>query len=400
MSAAASAAPGEAQIEGPRVLVVTRRFWPSCSDSTQRLMSWAKSLQSRGASLTVLTPRWHSTWSTRIDFCEMPVHRLEYAPTNPMRSARYSRGLSDWVSKHCSNFDVIYCDAADLEAQIILTQVPGLHRPPVVIRFDPLELGDGSDPRWQPGTRTLDACRRASIVVAPRADAHQRLRAAGIQDTKIERIPDISTPIIRTDMVRAAARNALADINHDLFVRSTDRVVVCPLELTRKSGVEFLIRAIGPLVQDHRALRVWLLGDSAERGRFYDQLRYNGWHNLIAMPGAFEDLDEVLRVADMCIIPARGHGLGWLIPKCAASSVPFLTPDSPELRSMVDSEPTSQLTFRDGDVESLREKISQWLHSPIPFRQAIARAREQQAGQPLPAWDSLLARCAASFSRI
>lgn len=400
MSAAASAGPSEAQIEGPRVLVVTRRFWPSSSDSTQRLMCWARSLQSRGAILTVLTPRWHSSWSSRLDVREMPVHRLEFAPTNPMRTARYARGLTDWVSKNCSNFDVIYCDAADLEAQIILTQVPGLHRPPVVIRFDPLELGDGCDPRWQPGARTLDACRRASIVVAPRADAHQRLRAIGIQDAKIERIADTATPISRTDMARAAARNALADINHDLFVRSTDRVVVCPLELTRKSGVEFLIRAIGPIVQEHRALRVWLLGDSAERGRFYDQLRYNGWHNLIAMPGAFEDLDEVLRVADMCIVPARGHGLGWLIPMCAASSVPFLSPDSPELRCLVNSENASQLTFRDGDIESLRDRISQWLHTPTPFRQAIARAREQQVGQPLLAWDSLLTRCAASFSKI
>ena len=394
-----SAAPGEAQIEGPRVLIVTRRFWPSCSDSTQRLMSWARSLQANGASLCILTARWHSSWSTRLDFREIPVHRLEYAPTNPMRAARYGRGLADWVSKHCANFDVIYCDAADLEAQIILTQVPGLHRPPVVLRFDPLELADGSDLRWQPGARTLDACRRASIVVAPRADAHQRLRAIGIQDTKIERIADASIPISRTDMVRAAARNALADINHDLFVRSTDRVVVCPLELTRKSGIELLIRAIGPLVQDDRALRVWLLGDSGERSRFYDQLRYNGWHNLIAMPGAFEDLDEVLRVADLCIVPARGHGLGWLIPKCAASSIPFLTPDSPELCGLIDTENVSQLTFRDGDVESLREKISQWLHSPLLFRQATARAREQQVSQPLPAWDALLARCAASFSK-
>ncbi len=400
MSAAASGGPGEAQIEGPRVLVVTRRFWPSCSDSTQRLMSWARSLQSRGANLSVLTPRWHSSWTTRIDFREMPVHRLEYAPTNPMRTARYGRGLADWVSKNGSNFDVIYCDAADLEAQIILTQVPGLRRPPVVIRFDPLELADGYDPRWQPGPRTLDACRRASIVVAPRADAQQRLRAIGIQETKVERIADSSTPISRTDMVRAAARNALADINHDLFVRSTDRVVVCPLELTRKAGVEFLIRAVGPLVQDHRGLRLWLLGDSAERGRFYDQLRYNGWHNLITMPGAFEDLDEILRVADMCVVPARGHGLGWLIPKCVASSVPFLTPDSPELRALVDSESLSQLTFRENDVEGLRDRVAQWLHTPNPFRQAIARAREQQVSQPLPAWDSLLARCAASFSKI
>ncbi len=98
----------------------------------------------------------------------------------------------------------------------------------------------------------------------------------GIQDSKIERIADSAQPISRTDMARAAARNAVADINHDLFVRGTIAVLVCPFDLTRKSGVEFLIRAVGPLVQEHRALRVWLLGDSVERSRIYDQLRFNG----------------------------------------------------------------------------------------------------------------------------
>ncbi len=399
MTAAASVVASRAPGELPRVLIVTRRFWPSSSDGTQRLMSWSSSLQAQGTSVSVTTARWHSSWSTRVDFREMPVHRLEYAPTNPMRAARYGRGLADWVSKNVANFDLIYCDAADLEAQVILTQVPGLHRPPVIVRFDPVELAEGYDARWQPGTRTLDAIRRASLIVVPRVDALQRLRAIGIQEDKIERIPDASAPISRTDLARAAARNAVADINHDLFVRSTDRVVVCPLELTRRAGVELLIRAIGPLVQEHRALRVWLLGDSAERSRFYDQLRYNGWHNLVVMPGAFEDLDEVLRVADLCVIPARGHGLGWLIPKCAASSIPFLAPDSPELRNVVDCEPASALTFRDGDVESLRNKLSQWLNEPLPFRQAVARAREQQINQASPQWAALLSKCSVAFAK-
>ncbi len=389
-----SVAPG-----APRLLVVTRRFWPSSSDSTQRLVSWTSSLQSRSATVSILTARWHSSWSTRVDFREMPVHRLEYAPTNPMRAARYSRGMADWVSKNSANFDLIYCDSADIEANVILTQVAGLHRPPVIVRFDPLELADGCDPHWQPGTKTLDAVRRAALVVAPRADAYQRLRAIGIQESRIELLPDLVPPVSRTEIARAAARNAVADINHDLFARSTDRVVVCPLELTRKAGAELLIRAIGPLVQEHRALRVWLLGDSAERSRLYDQLRYNGWHNLVAMPGAFEDLDEVLRVADLCVIPARGRGLSWTIPKCAASSLPFLTPDSPELRNVVNCDPNGPLTFRDGDVESLRNKLNQWLNNPLPHRTAIAGAREHLVSQPVPAWDAMLARAAAAFAK-
>lgn len=379
--------------EAPRVLIVSRRFWPICTDSTQRLMSFANSLAACGTKIGVLSARWHSSWSPRIDIREMPIHRLELAPTNPLRSARYARSLVDWVTKHSAEYDLIYFDAAELEAQVILSQVKTPQRPPVVVRFDPLELAPGFEARWQPSSLTLDACRRADYVIAPRADALQRLKVAGILDHKIVRIADTPNAVSRTDAVRAAARNALAGINHDLFVRSTDRVVVCPGELTRKWGVELLIRAIGPLVQDNRSLRVWLLGDSSERSYFYEQLKYNGWHNLIAMPGAFEDMDEVLRVADICVVPARGQGLGWLVPKCITSFIPVLVADGPELQCCFSSQTNSSLVFRDGSIENLREKLIQWLKEPQALRQASASARQQMMSQAWGGpWSTLLAR--------
>ncbi len=378
----------------PRVLIVSRRFWPICSDSTQRLLSWASALATHCSRVSVLSARWHNSWSPRIDVREMEVHRIELAPLNPLRTARYTRALVEWVSNHISEFDVIYCDAAELEAQAILSQVKNLQRPPVIVRFDPLELALGNEVRWQPSALTLEACRRADYVIAPRADALQRLKAAGILDHKIVRISDAQTAVTRTEAVRSAARKALADINHDLFVRGTDRVVVCPGELTQRGGVELLIRAIGPLVQDNRGLRVWLLGDSSERARLYEQLRYNGWHNLIAMPGAFEDLEEVLRVADLCVIPARGQGLGWLLPKCVTSFIPLLVADGVELQSFFAVEPHSPLVFRDGSVENLREKLIRWLNEPQALRHASAQARQQMMGLAFSgSWESLLASC-------
>jgi glycosyltransferase involved in cell wall biosynthesis len=383
----------------PRVLIVSRRFWPSCTDSTQRLMNLACGLQSDGASLSVLTAKWHASWSSRIDVREIPVFRFEAAPTNPLRTSRYCRALADWFHSKLGQFDVVYCDAADLEAQVLLTQVVASQRPPCIIRFDPLELADGFDPRWQPSGRTLDAVRHASTIVAPRTDAVQRLKAIGVQDHKIVRLPDIPSPLSRTEIVRAAARNALADINHDLFVRSSDRVVVYIGDLTRKTGVDLMIRALGPIVQEHRALRLWLIGDSPERSRAYEQLRYNGWHNLVAMPGAFEDLDEVLRVADLCVAPMRGQSLGWLIPKCIVSGIPILVGDSPELQQMVGVDCGKTLAFREANADSLHEKLTQWLHDPLPIRRALAAAREHYLSQkPATSWSTMLARSIASYS--
>ncbi len=116
---------------------------------------------------------------------------------------------------------------------------------------------------------------------------------------------------------------------------------------------------------------------------------------------AFEDLDEVLRVADLCVMPARGNGLSWLTPKCIASGLPFIAPDSPELRSMADYEALGQLVFRDGDVEHLRERVAQWLDSPQPFRQSILRAREQSVAQSsVSSAENPLLRCFSACVKV
>jgi glycosyltransferase involved in cell wall biosynthesis len=383
----------------PRVLIVSRRFWPTSSDGTQRLLSLTSSLAAAGAQLSVLTARWHASWSSRIDFREMPVHRFEIAPTNPLRNARYSRGLAEWFTRNANQYDLVYCDAAELEAQILTSLQSGNQRLPVLVRFDPNELIEGSESRWQPGQKTIEACRRATNVVAPRSDAVQRLKSMGIADDKIIRIPDSTSPLTRSDATRAAARNALADINHDLYVRSTDQVVVCFCEFSRRSGVDLLVRAIGPLVQENRSLRVWLVGDSSERSRIYEQLRYNGWHNLIAMPGAFEDMDEVLRVADLVVVPGRGQGLGWIVPKCIASGISLLAVESPELRSMLPGDQEKLITYRDGDIELLRNRIEQWVQNPQALRNAIGVAREHIVGQRSNVnWETILTRTANAFS--
>lgn len=385
----------------PRVLVVSRRYWPHCADSSWRLMSWVSQLSRGGAKVTILSATWHKDWTQRIECREVPVFRIEHAPTNPLRTARYSRALSEWVISRLNDFDLIYCDAAELEAQVLLSQVPSLNRPPVVVRFDPLELSDGSDLNWHPNIRTEDACRRASLIIAPRADAHQRLKSMGIDESKIYRMLDIPDVIERADLSRAAARNALADINHDLFVRGTDRVLIFAGELTRNWGAELLIRAVGPLLYDHRSLRVWLLGDSSERSRLYEILRYQGWHNLITMPGCFEDMSEVMKVADLCVVPARGKGLSWILPTCLASGIPILTAEGsiPSLRGFLPQELESQqLTFRDGDVESLRMRIKDWLAGSKSLLQTAAVVRQKLATQSAFSFEALLARCNLTVS--
>ncbi len=370
-----------------RVLVVTRHFWPSTTDQTWRLRSWVKQLKQQGFRPTVVTPRWHSTWPNQLSCEETPIVRIDAPPTSELRTNRYGRALTSWVSQELNELDFIYCDAASSDAHAILTQLPN-NRVPVVVRFDPRELAkNASFPRigrWHPSPKTMDVCRRATAIVVPNSFAHQQLLATGCDPALIHRIPDsMGVRVDRSVAARTAARMILANINHDLFVRSQDKVVVCPGELTRDWEIDLLIQALNPLLEEQRSLKLWILGDSIERSRIYDSLQYYGLHRIVVMPGAFTDVEQVLQAADLCVFPAVGCGLGWLLPTCIASSIPVVVADSPEVRSTF-GELANQLCFRANDANELQLWIRRWLRNTKSLEQSVASAREMLVSQSLP----------------
>jgi glycosyltransferase involved in cell wall biosynthesis len=137
-----------------------------------------------------------------------------------------------------------------------------------------------------------------------------------------------------------------------------------------------LIKAIVPLLEKHRHLRLWILGDSRERGKIFESLRHYGQHRVVAMPGVFTDLDPVFSAADACVFPAAQQGLGWLLPTCIANAIPFLVSDSLQVRHML-GEQASELTFAAGQVVELRSKLADWLHDAGPLAAAAARVNRQ-----------------------
>lgn len=363
-----------------RVLVVARHYWPTTTDQTLRLRAWTEQLERQGWRASVVTPRWHASWPRRVACKEIPIFRLDAPPPSEFRSGRYGRLLASWIHRELASFTAIYCDAADSDAHAILSQLPNNHRVPVIVRFDPRELASATAPAtrlvsWRPSPKAVDACRRASIVLVPNAMAHQQLLAAGLDPSKIHRVADVLGQVIdRSRAARQEARRILANINHDLFVRSQDEVIVCPGELSRNWGIDVLIQALGPLVEEQRSLKLWILGDSIERPRIYEALQRNGLHRLVAMPGSFTDLEQVLQVANLCVLPAPGRGLGWLLPTCLASSLPIAIADSSEARAAL-GEAASPLCFNAEDPVALQSWVRHWLRNPKPIAQSVAAAR-------------------------
>jgi glycosyltransferase involved in cell wall biosynthesis len=353
-----------------RVLVINRHFWPTTNDDTLRLFHWTQHLSRQGAQVTVVTPRWHSSWPRRITCDAVQVQRLDSPPTHSLRWGAYARQLSQWLSQHLSNFDLVYCDRPDADAAAVVPLMPQVPTTPFVVRYDPLPHS-GS-----PLRKAVDICRRANKVLASTVVAEQQLLSAGIHRAAIQRLGQTAGICYDRNLEsRRAARQILGDANHDLFARSHDQVLVCPGELNSEWRIADFIRELAPLIEEYRCLRVWILGDSRERPALYELLRHEGLHRLVAMPGIFTDLQEIFQAADLCVFPAPGMGLGWLLPTCIASSVPVLAADCPDVRRMLGDQ-SEQLILRSDVVGDLRRQVASWLHQPTRLAHSISQVRK------------------------
>ncbi len=364
-----------------RVLVIARHFWPATTDDTLRLWQWICRLQDSGAQVTVATPRWNANWPRQIVCQGVRVQRIDYPPTQMLRSGRYVRQLTHWLSSVAEEFDAVYCDAVDLEATAVLASECNRH--PLVVRMAlPAPAASamvGSRHRTREiSSKVLAVCRSASGVIVGDARTHQQLLTAGLDQSLIVRAPAPSgARYDRTPEARRRARQMLSEANHDLFARAQDRVVVCPGELNLQWNVVALIEELAPLIEEQRSLRVWILGDGRARAKVYDALQREGLHRLVTMPGLFTDLEEVLQAADLCVFPAPGLGLGWLIPTCIASGISLLVSDSPGARQQLEPH-ASELLYSSDQPRALRTRVSQWLTSPTIFSDSLQRARLQQ----------------------
>lgn len=353
-----------------RVLVVARHFWPTTNDDSLRLYHWAQQLRRQGDEVIVATPRWHSTWPQRIVCNGVSVARINYPPSHSLRLGSYARQLAQWISREAGQFDLIYCDDPHADAATIVNHSEHLDQVPVIVRY--AETAEGSKSRRQ----AAEVCRRASLVLVGNPVAEQQLLSAGLARQNILRAVQVyGSSIDRNPEARRIARQVLADANHDLFARSQDRVLVCPGELTTAWGIKQLIRELAPLIEEHRWLRVWILGDSRERPVIYEMLQQDGLHRLVAMPGIFTDLTEVFQAADLCVFPAAGLGFGWLIPTCIANSIPILVNASPEAQRVLGDQ-ASELMLPFDLPRELRGRVAQWLRNPAPLTQSVAAVRK------------------------
>lgn len=354
-----------------RLLIVARRFWPCTNDSALRLRRITETLVREGWQITVLTPRWHSNWPTRVTLNGTSVVRVDAPPVTALRQIRYQQHLKQWAAQNANSFDVVYCDQADWDADAVLSCLNSSSQ----VKLVRLDIGELE-------TCCADtihrACSRASRVLVLSQLAHQRAVAMGLANSQLLRVWDWSVP--RIDRSHAACREArqiLSETNGDLFLSRGERVIVVPGELSSRWRIELIIRSMGAFLERQPGIRLWILGGNAERkfalDAIVDMLRDFGIHRIVSLPGTFTSIDTVLQAADCCLFPGRGCGCDYLIPTCVASGIPILAARTSELDSQL-GPAASNMCFEPESASDLLQKVRHWWERPSEFSEAAQSA--------------------------
>ncbi len=362
------------------ILVVARRFWPTITDGTLWLQAVIEQWVRAGLKVEVVTNRPVPNWSRKIYFGPVPVHRYEQKSRLGWGQSGYLRKVVEHVQGAAAKFDLLAFVECGAEARSVLTKVPPAVRPPAVVYFDGL-------PNAVHAVSPSEVCRAADLVVVPHQLAHRRLLALGELETPVIRHSLTAINSVQRDIgSRRRARQVLGGTNQELFLRVSDRLVVCPGELNDTWNIDWLLHQLIPLVESQKHFRLWLLGDGPQRSNYYRRLQDAGLHRHIAMPGTFTDLELVLQAADICVFPSTQHGAAWLIPTCAANGIPMLVADSADNRrvledSSMDKAESDVFFSVDDSNASLRERTKQWLEDPSKIERITLQIQQRCGGR-------------------
>ena len=122
-------------------------------------------------------------------------------------------------------------------------------------------------------------------------------------------------------------------------------VVVCVGRLIRSKGIFDLLRAWRPIVDVWPLAKLWFIGDGSDRDKLYDAVLDDDLRNNVMMPGTFDDIEDLLQAADLCVLPAHEESASSMaLLEALAAGIPLVATDIPGHRAILRNSEHAVLT--------------------------------------------------------
>ncbi len=326
-------------MSAPRVVLISKRFWPLTGGPEVMLARLATGLHARGATVTVLTAWWQPDWPPTFE--DRGVHVVRLVPPVGRRWATiaYVARLARWLQDHHREFDLVYVSELKHEAYAALfaSRHAGF---PVVLRAE--HAGLCGDCHWQLtarcGRRIKRRCQQAAAIVAPTAAVERELVAAGYSRDRLRKIPHgVPMTAQAASGDRAEARAALAQTDPHLALPGSGPLVVYVGRLWAEAkGLDDLIAAWRRVVDACPQARLWIVGEGPDAASLRSRVVDFDLVPNVAFAGAFDDIDDFLQAADLFVMPARESQASLALLEAMAWGLPIVATATAETQAAID----------------------------------------------------------------
>lgn len=363
----------------PRVLLVTRRFWPLTGGAESLTSALGAELSQQHWEPTIATARWQNDWPSALVHRGVPVVRLGNPGGSAWGTLRYGLSLGRWLRSRAGSFDLLHVSMLRHDAYTAIS-MRGYGGWPVVLRAE--GIGEHGDCAWQTkanfGHRIAKTCRTADAIVAPSPIVRDELLAAGYPAEKLHVIHNgVAIPAAPSHAAaRLAARAALAAANADLKLAKGSQLTVYVGRLHASKGLTTLLAAWRSVARQHRESRLWLVGEGPLEGELEDEIQAAGLAGRVVLAGAFDAVDEILQAANLFVLPSREEGLSLALLEALAAGLPVVASDIPGNRLVIE-DGRQGLLFPPGDAGTLATAMGALLREPDRAAGLAAAGRER-----------------------
>lgn len=362
----------------PRLVLVTRRFWPLVGGAEIVMARLAAEFQSREAPTTILTGRWQTDWPAEVEHHGVRVVRLSNPSQRVWGTLRYMQSLARWLRQHRESFDLVYVSMLKHDAYAVIGEARR-GQFPVALRAECSGLT--GDCHWQLearcGLRIKRRCLQAGTLIAPGPAVERELIAAGYPRDRIHYVPNgVPIPSPRDAAARAAARNTLAEAHPALTLAPDAPLAVYTGRLNPVKGLEHLVAAWPAVLARRPTARLWLVGEGPCRASLASQIGNLGLSGRVVLAGAFDDVEDFLLAADLFVLPSLEEGMSLALLEAMAAGLPVVATAIAANQVLVEDGRHGRLA-RTGDPAALASAINDLLDHPQQAAQlgAAARAR-------------------------
>ncbi len=318
--------------------MITRRFWPLVGGAEMVMANLASEFQRQGAHPILLTAQWDPTWPRQFTHREVEVQRLANPERRGWGTFVYMDALTRWLRTNRDRYDVAFVSMLKHSAYSAVTACRKQSQS-VVLRVE--GGGETGDCNWHNvarfGSRIRRRCKLADAVIAPSEATHDELVVAQFPLNRIHHVPNgvALARHRRTVETMTQARKVLAQNNRDFTSHPDHQVSVYTGRLTRNKGLFELLDAWRTVVQHNPHSQLWLIGEGPDREALYDRIRELELVGHVLMPGAFDDVGDLLKAANTFILPSYMEGLSLSVLEAMASHVHVIASDIAGNRQLI-----------------------------------------------------------------